>query len=470
MMRKDADASPPARRGRFGVGIARVCSPPMRDFPPFGLRASWARAGSLALFSVVVFGYVSASRAQGPAIVEIELADIIHPISRDYVTSGIQHAADINARAVLIRLDTPGGLLDSTREMVEAILASKVPVIIWVGPSGVRAASAGFFILLSADLALMASGTNTGAASPVAAFGGDIPDTMQQKVENDASAFLRSYTARRGRNAELAERAVTEAEAFTAEEALANNLIDGIVPSVPALIDMFDGTEVVRFDGTRQTLALRGATVEVVEMTARQRLLSTIMNPNIALVLGVVGLLGLYIEVTHPGIIFPGVIGGISLILSLYAFNLLPVSLTGVLLILLAIALFVVEATVPSSGILAMGGVVSMVAGGLMLVEGPIPQLRVQLGTVLAIAVPMAVITVFLVRLVFLSQRKKSVTGSSGMVGRVGMAVTDIQKTGKILVHGEYWAAHSAAPIRKDSKVRVVGIDGLNLEVENEEE
>lgn len=430
------------------------------------LAARW-RSGvrALAVILLCAAALSQSSSAQGHTIVQIDLADIIHPVSRDYVVGGLEHASDIGASAVIIRLDTPGGLLDSTREMVEAILASPVPVITWVGPSGVRAASAGFFILLSGDLALMASGTNTGAASPVSMFG-EIPDTMRAKVENDTAAFLRSYCAVRGRNAALAERAVTEAEAFTAEEALDNNLIDGIVPSIPALIERYDGTEVTRFNGTKTRLDLAGATVELVEMTARQRLLSAIMNPNLALVLGVVGLLGLYIEITHPGMIFPGVVGGISLILALYAFNILPVSLTGVLLIVLAIALFVVEATVPSHGVLAMGGIVSMIAGGLMLVEGPIPQLRVHLGTVLALALPMAAITVFLVRLVFVSQRKKSVTGRSGMLGEVGTASTEIHETGKVMVHGEYWSAHSRAPIAKGKRVRVLAVEGLRLGVE----
>lgn len=406
--------------------------------------------------------------AQGQTIVQIELADIIHPVSREFVADGLDRAGEIGASAVLIRLDTPGGLLDSTREMVEDILASPVPVIIWVGPSGVRAASAGFFILLSGDLALMASGTNTGASSPVSMFG-EIPETMEQKVVSDTSAFLRSYAGIRGRNTALAERAVTEAEAFTAEEALDNNLIDGIAPSVPAIIEMFDNREVTRFDGTPVRLRLRGSTVELFEMTARQRLLSTIMNPNIAFLLGVVGLIGLYVEVTHPGMIAPGVIGGICLLLALYAFNVLPVNLTGVLLVLLAVALFVVEATVPSHGVLAIGGIVAMVAGGVMLVEGPIPELQVQWGTVLALAIPMALLTIFLVRLVFVAHSRKSVTGRSGMLGATGRATSEIHESGRVMIHGEYWMAHSNVPVPKGAKVRVVGVEGLDLEVENEE-
>ena len=270
------------------------------------------------------------SAAQGRTIVQIELADIIHPVSADYVEAGLARAQEVGAAAVIIRLDTPGGLVDSMRAIVEDILASEVPVIVWVGPSGVRAASAGFFILLSADLALMASGTNTGAAHPVSSFGGEIDEVMEEKIVNDVAAFLRSYSARRGRNPEVAALAVSESRAFTAEEALDDGLIDAVVGDVAAVIDLFDGQEITRFDDSVETLELEGSTVEVFEMTARERLLSMIMNPNVALVLGLLGLVGLYLEITSPGMIFPGVIGGISLILALFAFNLLPVNLTGV--------------------------------------------------------------------------------------------------------------------------------------------
>ncbi len=409
-------------------------------------------------------------RAQGRTILQIELADIIHPVSADYVREGLNEAAEIGAVAVIIRMDTPGGLVDSMRQIVEDILASELPVIVWVGPSGVRAASAGFFILLAGDLALMAPGTNTGAAHPVSSLGGDIEEVMEQKVVNDAAAFLRSYTSRRGRNYELAETAVTESAAFTAEEALENNLIDGVVNDIGDLIETYAGTEVTRFDESIETLDLEGTTITLHEMTSRQALLSAIMNPNIALVLGLLGMVGLYLEITSPGMIFPGVIGGICLILALFAFNLLPVNLTGVLLILLSIGLFVVEATMPSHGVLAMGGIVAMIAGGLLLVEGPIPQLRVQLGTLVAVTLPLALITVFLVRLVFVSHRTKATTGRSGMIGEIGTASTGVFDEGEVMVHGEYWAAHSNQAIPKGSKVRVVQVDGLNLEVESESE
>jgi membrane-bound serine protease (ClpP class) len=420
---------------------------------------------AVATAASVLFGAIP-GRAQTPTILQVELADVIHPVSADYLTEALAYADEIDAAIVVIRLDTPGGLVDSTRAMVEDILASPVPVAVWVAPSGVRAASAGFFILLSGDLALMASGTNTGAAHPVSSFGAEIGEVMEEKIVNDVAAFLRSYVAKRGRNPEQAELAVTESKSFTAEEALDAGFIDAVVPSVPDIIEMFDGTEIVRFDDTVETLQLEGAVVEILRMDTRQRLLSAIMNPNIALVLGLVGLLGLYMEITNPGMIFPGVIGGISLVLALFAFNLLPTSLTGVLLIFLAIGLFVVEATVPSSGVLAMGGVVAMIFGGLMLVQGPIPQLRVQPATVFAVAIPLAVITVFLVRLVIVSHRKKAVTGRQGLIGEIGISSTPVYKDGKVMVHGEYWGAHSSNPIEPGVKTRVVKIDGLQIEVE----
>ncbi len=463
MIPRYVDRSPP------GAPVGR------RSRPAFRSRGSVrVVSGSLALTLLggLLFGLpeLRPASAQGRTILQIELADIIHPVSADYVAEGLAYADEIDAVAVIIRIDTPGGLIDSMRAIVESILTSPVPVMVWVGPSGVRAASAGFFILLSGDLALMASGTNTGAAHPVSALGGEIDEVMEQKIVNDATAFLRSYSTKRGRNPELAERAVTESESFTAEEALENEFLDAIVADVAAIIETFDGQEIRRFDDTVETLELSGATVELFEMNSRQKLLSMIMNPNIALVLGLLGMLGLYLEITNPGMIFPGVIGGISLLLAMFAFNLLPVNLTGVLLILLAIALFVVEATVPSHGVLAMGGVVAMVAGGLMLVEGPIPQLRIQPGTVLAVALPLAVITVFLVRLIIVSHRKKAVTGRSGMVGELGTTATEVFETGRVMVHGEYWGARSRSPIPQGSRIRVVEVDGLKLEVETASE
>ena len=401
-----------------------------------------------------------------PIVVQIDLNDIVHPVSASYVSDGIKHAKDIGAQAVILRLDTPGGLADSMREVVETILSSPVPVITWVGPNGARAASAGFFILLAGDVDVMAPGTNTGAAHPVTATGQKIEDVMEKKIVSDASAYIRSYTAKRGRNVQLAESAVTESRSFTAEEALKGNLIDGVISDVQGIIDQYDGKEIRRFDDSLVRLHLHGASIETTQMTARQKILSRVLDPNLALILALAGLLGLYVEITHPGLIAPGIIGAISLILALFAFNMLPINWAGAALILLAIVLFVLEATVTSHGLLAIGGIIAMIAGGLMLVEGPIPQLRIHLSTALGLAFPFAIITVVLVRLVYLSHRRKSIVGEEAMVGKIGIAKTDLHKEGKVLVRGEYWNAYSERPIPAGARVRVVKVNGLTIEVE----
>ena len=423
--------------------------------------------GILIIVFAACFGQAQRPATGGrPVVVQIDLNDIVHPVSAAYVADGLKHAKDIGARAVILRLDTPGGLVDSMRSIVESILSSPVPVITWVGPNGTRAASAGFFILLAGDVALMAPGTNTGAAHPVTATGQKIEDVMEKKIISDATAYIRSYTAKRGRNAEMAELGITESRSFTGDEALKNNLIDAVISDPQGIIEQYHGKEIRRFDGRPVTLDLRGATIERFEMTDRQKILSHVLDPNLALILALVGLVGLYLEVTHPGLVAPGVIGAICLILALYAFNMLPVSWAGALLILLAIVLFVLEATVTSHGILAIGGIIAMIAGGLMLVEGPIPQLRVRLSTTIGVAFPFAIITVVLVRLVYLSHRRKSIVGEEGMIGEVGVAKTDVHEEGKVLVHGEYWNASADRPIPAGAHVRVIKAHGLKIEVE----
>jgi membrane-bound serine protease (ClpP class) len=420
---------------------------------------------TLVLLCSVVLGQTSDSTS-APKVVEIDLADVVHPVSAAYVRDGLAHAREIGANAVILRLNTPGGLVDSMREIVEGILSSPIPVITWVGPNGTRAASAGFFILLAGDVAVMAPGTNSGAAHPVTSTGQKIEDVMEKKVVSDASAYIRSYTAKRGRNAQLAETGVTESRAFTAEEALKDNLIDAVISDVHGILERYDGKQIRRIDDRTQTLHLKNATVEIFQMSPRQRILSRVLDPNLALILALAGLLGLYVEVTHPGMVLPGVIGGISLILALFAFNMLPVNWAGAALILLAIVLFVLEATVTSHGILALGGIVAMIAGGLMLVNGPIPQLRIHFSTTLAVALPLSLITVVLVRLVYLSHKKKSVTGEEGMIGEEGTAKTDIHNEGKVFVRGEYWNASSDRPIPAGTRVRVVRVQGLKIDVE----
>jgi len=409
------------------------------------------------------------TRAAIPAtIVQIDLDTVVHPVSADYVRSGITHAKDIGARAVIIRINTPGGLMESMRDIVGAILDSEVPVITWVGPNGSRAASAGFFVLLAGDIAAMAPGTNTGAAHPVTGTGGKIEDVMEKKVVSDISAYIRSYVSRRGRNAAVAELGVVESRAFTAQEAVDQKLIDAVAGDVPDLIRRYNGQQIRRFNGTTAVLNLDGAAIESYAMSARQSLLSRALDPNLALILGMIGLLGLYFELTHPGMILPGVAGAICLILSMFSFNLLPVNWAGVALILLAIVLFVLEASITSHGILGLGGIIAMIFGASMLVEGPIPELRIHLATTIAVTLPLAAIMIFLLRLAIASRRMKTITGEEGMIGEVGLAKSDVHATGRVFVHGESWNASSAVPIAAGSPVRIVKVQGLKVEVEEE--
>ncbi|MFQ5662341.1 MAG: nodulation protein NfeD [Terriglobia bacterium] len=416
----------------------------------------------------VALSLVSAEAAAS-TVVELRLVDIVHSISAEYIVSGIDYAEQSNADAVLIWINTPGGLETSMREMVDRITNARVPVIVYVAPTGSRAASAGFFILMAADVAVMAPGTTTGAASPVAFGGAKMDETLKKKITNDAAAYLRSFVSKRGRNPEVAEKAVTEAKSFTDQEALKAGLIDAVYESRGEIFQQFDGRAIKRFDGSTQTIALADARVEALRMTSRQRFLSRLINPNIAFLLLVFGILGLYIEFSQPGFILPGVAGGICLILALFAIHLLPVNYAGVLLILLAVALFILEAVYVSHGILAAGGVAAMVLGALMLVESPpIPQLRVRLELALAVAVPFAVITVLLLRMVLKSRRWQVATGKEELVGAVGEVRQEIGDghKGLVLVAGELWRATAGQKIPVGQSVRVVRLEGLVLRVE----
>ncbi len=419
------------------------------------------RGLGVALLAILAVAVPSAEAV----VFTIDVDDVIHPVIAEYITRALEQAEEERATAVIIRMNTPGGFDASMREIIEQILRSNTPVIVFVGPSGARAASAGFFILLSGDLAVMAPGTNTGAAHPVPLGGGKLDEIMQQKVENDAAAYIRSFVAQRGRNVELAEKGVLESRSFTEEEAQAGNLIDGIAQDLNEILTKFDGREIQRFDGETIILQLKNEPLKAIEMTARQRVLSKVLNPNIALILGLIGLLGLYIEFSNPGLIFPGVAGGVCVFLALVAFNILPINLLGVVLILAAIVLFALEVKVTSYGLLASLGIAVMVLGSLILIDSPLPELRVKLITAVGITLPFAAITIFLMRLVILAHRNKSVTGKEGMVGEIGTALTDIQSQGKVQVHGEIWQASSPQPIESGNRVRVVAVEGLNIQV-----
>lgn len=418
----------------------------------------------------VLLGTVSLGALPSGAgtVVELRLDDIIHSISAEYITNGINHAEKTDAEAVLLWINTPGGLYTSMREIVDGVTTSRVPVIAYVAPTGAHATSAGFFVLLASDVAVMAPGTTAGAASPVTGAG-EMPETMKKKAFSDAAAYLRSFTAKRGRNPEVAELAVTEAKSFTDQEALKQGLIDAVIESREQLFQRYDGRTIKRFDGGSETLTLADARIEPVTMTQRQRFLSRIIDPNIAFLLFVFGILGLYIEFNNPGFILPGVVGGICLVLALFAFHLLPVNYAGVLLIVLALALFILEAMYVSHGILAAGGVAAMVLGALMLVESPpIPQLRVQWELALGVAIPFAIITVLLLRLVVSSRRWRPATGQEGLIGRVGEVRQEISDShkGLILVEGELWRATAKQTIPVGQSARVVELEGLILRVE----
>jgi membrane-bound serine protease (ClpP class) len=403
---------------------------------------------------------------QAPRVLQIDVDHVIHPLTAEIITQALEQAREEGAAAVIIRLDTPGGLLKATQQIIQQIVASPVPVITYVGPSGGRAASAGFMILLAGDIAAMAPATNTGAAHPVMLGGGQMDEIMKKKVENDAAAAMRAVAAKRGRNTELAEQAVIESKAFTEKEALDSQLIDLIENDIPALIKALDGRTIKRFDGAETTLHLTGATVYAYEPTTRQRLLLPLIDPNLAFILLLLGAAGIYLEFSNPGLILPGVAGGILVILGAMALSLLPINWAGVALLILGVACFVLEATVTSHGILALGGSIAMVLGAVMLVDTGVPQLSINWGTAIAATIPFALITVFLLRLAIKSFRYKVTTGSAGMVGELGVAKTGINHDGRVFVHGEWWNARSERPIPPGSEIRVVRVDGLTVVVE----
>jgi len=403
-------------------------------------------------------------------VVEIRLADeIIQPVSAEYVMGGIEHAERINADAVLLWLHTPGGLETSMRDMVDRITTARVPVIVYVAPTGSRAASAGFFLLLASDVAVMAPGTTTGAASPVAFGGGEVDETLKKKITSDAAAYLRSFASKRGRNPEVAELAVTEAKSFTDQEALKAGLIDAVCQTREQIFEQFNGRTITRFDGRSETLALADVGVEPWEMTRRQRFLSRLIDPNIAFLLLVFGVLGLYIEFNHPGFIIPGVAGGICIILAMFALHLLPVNYAAVLLIVLSVVFFILEAVFVSHGVLAAGGVAAMVLGAMMLIEAPpIPELRVRMELALGVAIPFAVLAVLLLRLVLKSRRWQVSTGQEELVGAVGEVREEIGDGAKglVWVKGELWRATAPRKMAVGEQARVVSLEGLILHVE----
>lgn len=405
----------------------------------------------------------------GPEIVRARLDSIIHPVAEQFVVEAIAEAEKAGAVAFVLELNTPGGALDSTRRIFTSMLGSPIPVVVWVAPSGSQAASAGFFLLMAADVAVMAPGTNTGAAHPVGGQGETIEGTMGKKVEQDAAATIRSLATRRGRDVALAEKAVLESRSFTAAEALAAGLVDFTAADLAELLAGLDGREIAKGAEGKIVLHTAGVSVRRVEMSAQQRLLSTLAHPNLAYILLTLGFLGLYFELAHPGAVLPGVVGGICLIMAFFGLSVLPVNYAGVALILLGLVLFVAEIKVTSYGLLTVGGIISLVLGSLLLFRSAEPALRVSLGLVAGITLFALGVVSFLAWVVLRAARRPVRSGAEGMVGTRVVVTATLAPRGKVKLDGDYWNAElegsTAGPVAAGAEVEVVSVEGLTLRV-----
>ena len=427
-------------------------------------------ASLVALLLAVVSFIAMAADPASPTIRVVRVADVINPVVADFITAQLKAANEADERAFLLELDTPGGLDTAMRTIIQSILASKVPVIVYVYPSGARAASAGALITLAADFAVMAPGTNIGAAHPVSIMpgrGGEEKkdDVMADKIVNDAVAYSRSIAQQRGRNVEWAERIVRESLSTAASEALELKVIDLIAADEAALLKGLDGRRYLR-DGEARILETEGVQLQRAEMSWRQKILSALSNPTVAYLLLMLGILGIFFEISQPGVILPGAIGAIALLLAFYAFQALPVNYAGVLLILLAVVLFILEIKVTSYGMLTVGGIISMALGSLILIESPVPYLQISRAVIFATVSVCAAFFSLVLWFVVRTQRTRFVSGLEGMVGERGVAETDIHPEGRVFVHGEYWDAFSTEPIGKGEWIEVIQVvENLRLQV-----
>ena len=396
----------------------------------------------------------------GPVYI-LRINDAISPGTADFIQNSIKIANEEGAACLLIELDTPGGLAESMRTIVKAILSSRVPVVVYVAPSGARAASAGVMITMAADVAAMAPGTNIGAAHPVGAGGKEIEKSMSEKVVNDMVAQARSVAEKRGRNADWVEQAIRESVAVTETEALEKKVIDLVAEDTDALLRKLDGMEIK----DKGRLNLAGSEKKILEETLRTKILKTISDPNIAYILLMIGLAGLYFELSHPGAIFPGVIGGICIVLAFFALQALPINYAGVLLIILAVVFFIMEMKITSYGLLSVAGIVSFLLGSLMLFESGPPGMRLSWSVLLPTVVLVSGFFVGVAALVFRAQTSRPRTGAEGLIEEIAVVKVSLEPEGKVFVHGELWNAISSEPIPKGTKVRVVGVKNLVLEV-----
>lgn len=409
--------------------------------------------------------------SESPVVYAADVDGLIHPVSAEYMITTMDRADRAGATLVVFTLRTPGGLVDSTRDIVTHMLAAKTPIAIFIGPSGARAASAGFLLTIAADVAVMAPGTHLGAAHPVSGNGEPMDPTMAKKLAEDVAAFARTLANGRHRNVTFAEQAVTDSRAFTEQEALTASppLVDLVASDIPALLQSLDGRTVTRFNGTTVVLRTAGARVVPIAMNWRQRLLSAVAHPNVAFLLLSLGTLGLTVELWSPGAVLPGVAGGLCLLLAFFALQILPVNYAGLLLLLFGLSLLMLEVKIASYGLLTIGGLVSLLFGSMMLTDSTVPELQVSLRIVLPVVFGVGGIAVFLARMAVASQRQGSVAGGAGMIGETGIALTEIApgQSGRVTTHGEIWTAIATEPIAEGHPVCITGIDGLTLTVRN---
>jgi membrane-bound serine protease (ClpP class) len=439
------------------------------------------RAGGPTLTVALLVLGLASLQAQAPRVsttqptaIVAEVDGIIHPISAEFMIDVLERADKAEARLVVFVLRTPGGLVDSTRTIISRMIESRTPVAVFVAPSGARAASAGFLILLAGDVAAMAPGTHIGAAHPVQGGGGasdqKTSETMEKKIAADLAAYARTLAESRGRNVTLAESAVLESRAFTNREAAEAQppLVEVIAPDVPDLLRQLHGRSVKRFDGRMTTLDTSGVQMLPVEMSARQRFLGAIANPELAYMLLSLGLLGLTIELWNPGAILPGVVGGLALLVALFALQILSVNGTGLLLIVLGMGLLVLEIKVASFGVLGIGGAISLLLGSIMLTSS-VPGVRVNLSLIVPFVIGISAVMLFLGRLALMSQRRAPVTGIDGLIRAQARALTSFEpgQVGTVAVHGEIWRATAGVPIGEGQAVRITAVDGLTLRVES---
>ena len=418
----------------------------------------------IGLIAIVLFAFPAPAE-----ILKVVVNDTIQPISEEYIARAIDEAHRRGDQAVLIEINTPGGLVSSTRGIIEKISSSSVPVIVYVTPTGGHAGSAGIFILESADVAAMAPGTAAGAAHPVTLIGPvqvKPDDEMNRKIENDAAALMRSVASKRGRNIESAESAVRESKSFTEQEALAGHLIDYVASSPEDLFRQMQGKTFRRFDGATASLNLTGQPIVPFDMTLKEHILDDLMDPNVAFLLLAIGALALYVEFNHPGAVIPGTVGVVFILLAAFALNFLPTRFAALGLILGAFALFAAEAKFATHGVATIGGIALLTLGGLLLVDSPIPEMRVHLLTALAVSIPLGLITAFLMTIALKARRNKVVTGAQGLVGEMGVAQTALSPQGKVFVHGELWDAVASSTLPPGQMVIVRSIDGLTLQVD----